>query len=95
MVGMMAAMSACGSSSSTTTASPSSSLDAELITPAQVGAGIRVQQIQGGHSVAGQVTLDLCRFAYTSGEDGRGMFATYWHFLTGLWVYLLLLLFVF
>lgn len=28
-------------------------------------------------------------------EDGLGLFATYWHFLAGLWLYLLLLLFVF
>jgi cytochrome c oxidase subunit 3 len=41
------------------------------------------------------VLVKARRLAYTPGEDGLGMFATYWHFLTGLWVYLLLLLFVF
>ena len=28
------------------------------------------------------------RLAYTPGQDGLGLFATYWHFLDGLWVYL-------
>lgn len=35
------------------------------------------------------------RLAYTPGQDGLGLFATFWHFLGALWVYLLLLLFVF
>jgi cytochrome c oxidase subunit III len=35
------------------------------------------------------------RLAYTPGQDGLGLFATFWHFLGGLWVYLFLLLFVF
>jgi cytochrome c oxidase subunit 3 len=35
------------------------------------------------------------RLAYTPGQDGLGLFATFWHFLDGLWVYLFLLLFVF
>jgi len=34
------------------------------------------------------------RMAYLPGEDGLRLFAIYWHFLGGLWVYLLLLLFV-
>jgi cytochrome c oxidase subunit III len=34
------------------------------------------------------------RLALTPGEDGLRLFATYWHFLGGLWLYLLLLLFV-
>ena len=33
--------------------------------------------------------------AYLPGEDGLRLFATYWHFLGALWVYLLWLLFVF
>lgn len=33
--------------------------------------------------------------AYTPGQDGLGLFATFWHFLGGLWVYVFLLLFVF
>ncbi len=35
------------------------------------------------------------RLRYTPGQDGLGLFATFWHFLGGLWVYLFLLLFVF
>jgi cytochrome c oxidase subunit 3 len=35
------------------------------------------------------------RLAYTPGQDGLGLFATFWHFLGGLWVYVFLLLFVF
>jgi cytochrome c oxidase subunit III len=41
------------------------------------------------------VMLRLRRMAYLPGEDGLRLFATYWHFLGGLWVYLLWLLFVF
>jgi heme/copper-type cytochrome/quinol oxidase subunit 3 len=33
--------------------------------------------------------------AYTPGGDGLGLFATYWHFLAALWLYLLFLLFAF
>ena len=56
--------------------------------------------VHGVHLVVGLIWFGVVlvkarRFAYTPGEDGLGMFATYWHFLTGLWVYLLLLLFVF
>ena len=56
--------------------------------------------VHGVHLVVGLIWFGVVlvkarRFAYTPGEDGLGMFATYWHFLTSLWVYLLLLLFVF
>jgi len=56
--------------------------------------------VHGLHLVVGLVWFGVVlvkarRLAYTPGEDGLGMFATYWHFLTGLWVYLLFLLFVF
>jgi cytochrome c oxidase subunit 3 len=56
--------------------------------------------VHGVHLVVGLIWFAVVlfkarRLAYTPGEDGLGMFATYWHFLTGLWVYLLLLLFVF
>jgi cytochrome c oxidase subunit 3 len=34
------------------------------------------------------------RLALTPGTDALSLFATYWHFLAGLWLYLLLLLFV-
>ena len=55
--------------------------------------------VHGVHLVGGLVWFVVVlakarRLAYTPGEDGLGMFATYWHFLTGLWVYLLFLLFV-
>jgi heme/copper-type cytochrome/quinol oxidase subunit 3 len=33
--------------------------------------------------------------ALLPGEDGLRLFATYWHFLGALWVYLLWLLFVY
>jgi cytochrome c oxidase subunit III len=56
--------------------------------------------VHGVHLVVGLIWFAVVLFkarhlAYTPGEDGLGMFATYWHFLTGLWVYLVLLLFVF
>jgi cytochrome c oxidase subunit 3 len=56
--------------------------------------------VHGVHLVVGLIWFGVVlvkarRFAYIPGQDGLGMFATYWHFLTGLWVYLLLLLFVF
>jgi len=66
VVGAVLTLSACDSGSSSATPSPTPSLDAQLIPASQVGSGIVVQQIQGGHRVGGQVTLDLCRFAYTS-----------------------------
>jgi cytochrome c oxidase subunit 3 len=56
--------------------------------------------VHGLHLAVGLIWFSVVfvkarRLAYTPGEDGLGMFATYWHFLTGLWVYLLFLLFVF
>lgn len=36
----------------------------------------------------------LRRMAYTPGEDALGLFATYWHFLCVLWLYLFVLLFL-
>jgi len=56
--------------------------------------------VHGVHLVVGLIWFGVVlvkarRLAYTPGQDGLGMFATYWHFLTGLWVYLLLLFFVF
>jgi hypothetical protein len=62
---LAAALAACDSASSSTTGLPLP-LDAELIAPAEVGPGIVVQHIQGGHSLTGHVTLDLCHFAYAS-----------------------------
>lgn len=40
------------------------------------------------------VLIQVRRMAYTPGEDGLRLFATYWHFLGALWLYLLVLLFV-
>jgi len=40
------------------------------------------------------VLVQVRRMAYVPGEDGLRLFATYWHFLAGLWLYLLFLLFV-
>jgi len=56
--------------------------------------------VHGLHLVVGLIWFAVVlvkarRLAYTPGEDGLGMFAIYWHFLTGLWVYLMFLLFVF
>jgi cytochrome c oxidase subunit 3 len=41
------------------------------------------------------VLVRIRRLAYTPGEDGLRLFATYWHFLAVLWAYLLFLLFVY
>jgi cytochrome c oxidase subunit 3 len=38
--------------------------------------------------------LKARKLALTPGGDSLSLFATYWHFLAGLWLYLLLLLFV-
>jgi len=56
--------------------------------------------VHGVHLVGGLIWFAVVlvkarRLAYTPGEDGLGMFAIYWHFLAGLWVYLMFLLFVF
>jgi cytochrome c oxidase subunit 3 len=40
------------------------------------------------------VLVQVRRLAYTPGEDGLRLFATYWHFLGALWLYLVVLLFV-
>jgi heme/copper-type cytochrome/quinol oxidase subunit 3 len=32
--------------------------------------------------------------AYAPGSDALALFATYWHFLTALWIYLFVLLFL-
>ena len=47
-----------------------------------------------GSSGSLAVLVQVRRLAYTPGEDGLRLFATYWHFLGGLWLYLLVLLFV-
>jgi heme/copper-type cytochrome/quinol oxidase subunit 3 len=48
----------------------------------------------GGLFWLAAVLVKVRRMAYTPGEDGLRLFATYWHFLGALWLYLLVLLFV-
>jgi cytochrome c oxidase subunit III len=57
--------------------------------------GVHLVHLAGGLVWCGVVLSRVRRLAYVPGEDGLGLFATYWHFLAGLWLYLLLLLFVF
>jgi cytochrome c oxidase subunit 3 len=56
--------------------------------------GTHLVHLAGGLAWFAVVFSRVRRLAYVPGEDGLGLFATYWHFLAGLWVYLLLLLFV-
>jgi cytochrome c oxidase subunit 3 len=55
--------------------------------------GAHIVHLLGGLVWFAVVLSRVRRMAYTPGEDGLGTFATYWHFLAGLWVYLLFLLF--
>jgi cytochrome c oxidase subunit III len=57
--------------------------------------GIHALHLLGGLCWFVAVLLRMRRLAYLPGEDGLRLFATYWHFLGGLWVYLLWLLFVY
>ena len=57
--------------------------------------GLHALHLLGGLCWFVVVLGRLRRLAYLPGEDGLRLFATYWHFLAGLWVYLLWLLFVF
>jgi cytochrome c oxidase subunit 3 len=57
--------------------------------------GVHLAHLAGGLVWCGVVLSRVRRLAYVPGEDALGLFATYWHFLAGLWIYLLLLLFVF
>jgi cytochrome c oxidase subunit 3 len=55
--------------------------------------------LHGLHLVGGLIWFAVAlwkvrRMAYTPGEDALALFATYWHFLTALWVYLFVLLFL-
>ncbi|HVR69231.1 MAG TPA: cytochrome c oxidase subunit 3 [Vicinamibacteria bacterium] len=56
--------------------------------------GTHLVHLAGGLVWFGVVLSRVRRLAYVPGEDGLGLFATYWHFLAGLWLYLLVLLFV-
>lgn len=56
--------------------------------------GLHAVHLLGGLIWFSVVATRVSRMAYVPGEDGLGLFATYWHFLGGLWVYLFVLLFV-
>ncbi len=56
--------------------------------------GLHMAHLVGGLVWYAVVAVRVHRMAYTPGEDGLSLFATYWHFLAGLWLYLLFLLFV-
>jgi cytochrome c oxidase subunit III len=57
--------------------------------------GVHVVHLLAGLVWFTVVLYRLRRMALLPGEDGLGLFATYWHFLGALWVYLLWLLFVY
>jgi cytochrome c oxidase subunit III len=57
--------------------------------------GIHIVHLLGAFAWFAVVAWKASRLAYTPGQDGLGLFATFWHFLGALWVYLFLLLFVF
>jgi cytochrome c oxidase subunit 3 len=57
--------------------------------------GLHVVHLLGAFAWFAVVFWKARRLQYTPGQDGLGLFATFWHFLGALWVYLFLLLFVF
>ena len=57
--------------------------------------GIHIVHLLGAFAWFAVVLFKASRLRYTPGQDGLGLFATFWHFLGALWVYLFLLLFVF
>lgn len=57
--------------------------------------GVHVVHVLGGLGWFSVVLVRLRRMALLPGSDGLGLFATYWHFLGGLWLYLLGLLFLY
>ena len=57
--------------------------------------GVHAVHLLGGLLWGFVVVARLRRMTLTPGEDGLGLFATYWHFLGALWLYLLFLLFVY
>jgi len=57
--------------------------------------GVHVVHLIAGLVWFGVVLRRLHRMTLTPGEDGLRLFATYWHFLAALWIYLLWLLFVY
>lgn len=57
--------------------------------------GVHVVHVMGGLGWFILLVVRLRRMALLPGSDGLGLFATYWHFLGGLWLYLLGLLFLY
>ena len=57
--------------------------------------GVHALHLLGGLVWGFVVVARLRRMTLTPGEDGLGLFATFWHFLGALWLYLLFLLFVY
>ncbi|HET8645883.1 MAG TPA: cytochrome c oxidase subunit 3 [Vicinamibacteria bacterium] len=56
--------------------------------------GLHALHLVGGLVWFAVALWKVRRMAYTPGEDALVLFATYWHFLTVLWAYLLVLLFL-
>jgi cytochrome c oxidase subunit 3 len=56
--------------------------------------GLHALHLVGGLVWFAVVMWRVSRLAYTPGTNALGLFATYWHFLTALWVYLFALLFL-
>ena len=57
--------------------------------------GVHALHLLGGLAWGLVVVARLRSMTLTPGEDGLGLFATFWHFLGALWLYLLFLLFVY
>jgi cytochrome c oxidase subunit 3 len=57
--------------------------------------GLHALHLAGGLVWFGVVRGRLSHMRITPGQDGLALFATYWHYLAALWIYLALLLFVF
>jgi cytochrome c oxidase subunit 3 len=57
--------------------------------------GVHALHLLGGLAWFAAIVVRFQRMAVLPGEDGLRLFATYWHFLGGLWLYLLWLLFVY
>jgi cytochrome c oxidase subunit 3 len=55
--------------------------------------GLHALHVLGGLAWYGVVAMRLRRMAFAPGQDGLGLFAIYWHYLGGLWIYLLVLMF--
>lgn len=56
--------------------------------------GLHALHLAGGLAWFAAAMWKVRRMSYTPGEDALALFATYWHFLTVLWAYLFVLLFL-